>query len=127
MSRAKLEQTYQEIDFLRRALLETRKRLESQKADMVALYGEHTPLVASYDRDIAKVDDLVKIICEYLGKCGDYKIMQLLTQIMADEKSLLDERFTETTSAGKLKKIGKRIEKCWKKIKKLEEKNSKQA
>ena len=125
MDRAKLEQAYQKVDFMRRALLETRKRLEGQKADMVALYGDNTPLVVCYNQDIAHVDDLVKTIHDYIGKCDDGKIMELIYDIMADEKSLLDERFTETKKASKVKAVRKRIEKSWKKIKKIEEKNAK--
>lgn len=125
MDRAKLEVAYQKVDFIRRALKETRKRLEGQKADMVALYGENTPLSISYDKDMMKVDELVKTIGEYIGVCDDWKIMELIYEIMADEKSLLDERFTETLKKGKEKAIIKHIEKCWKQVRKLEEKNNK--
>ncbi|MBQ8374585.1 MAG: hypothetical protein IJX98_03290 [Clostridia bacterium] len=120
MSRAKLEKTYQEISFLQRTLAETRKRLEAQKADCIKQYGEGNALAFSYDRDIAKVDELVKTIGEYLGVCDDWKVMTLLTQIMADEKSLLDERFTETHSDRFIRGVEKRIQKNWEKIAKLQ-------
>ena len=81
MDRARLEKAYQGVDFVRRSLLEVRKRLESQKADVVAHYGENTPLSISYDRDMMKVDELVKTIGEYLGTCDDWKIMNLLKVI----------------------------------------------
>lgn len=125
MDRARLEKAYQGVDFVRRSLLEVRKRLESQKADVVAHYGENTPLSISYDRDMMKVDELVKTIGEYLGTCDDWKIMNLLYDIMMDEKSLLDERFTETLKPGKERGILKRIEKNWKIIRKMEEKKKK--
>ena len=125
MDRARLEKAYQGVDFVRRSLLEVRKRLESQKADVVAHYGENTPLSISYDRDMMKVDELVKTIGEYLGTCDDWKIMNLLYDIMMDEKSLLDERFTETLKPGRERGILKRIEKNWKVIRKIEEKKKK--
>ena len=124
MDREKLEKGYQKVAFVSTALQATIKRLEQQRAAMQELYGE-TPITASYDRDIAYVQELISTIGKYLGVCDEWKIMELLYEIRADEKSLMDERFTEGLKKGKEKAIRKRIEKGWKQIHKIEEKKNK--